>query len=680
MDLGNNMKASQQHITASTPMGATLIGDGATFRVWAPAAEHVYVALHGAKGYDPKPEEELVKDPATGHWTGFFPGVSDGTKYRFYIIGKKGCKGRDGHGHERDGEGLKRDPWARELEFGWPDVEVLDRPDVDCIVREANDYPWHDAGYRPPAFNDLVVYQLHIGVFYARDPQGRDIRQDRVAKILDVVDRIEYLADLGVTALQPLPLVEFGGEWGLGYSGVDLFSPEMDYCVKAADLAPYLAKVNQLLARKGCAPLVEEQLIGQVNQVKAFVDLCHLHGLAVITDVVYNHAGGDLDQQSLHYLDFPANPNDGNSLYFTDKGWAGGKVFAYWKSEVRQFLIENSKMFLTDYHLDGIRFDEVGVIDDQGGWQFCQDLTSTLRFVKPEAVLIAEYWRDHRWLGVWRPPVGMGFDIGYSDLVRNGVREVIAAAAAGGSAQVHMGRLKAALERPWNFPAAWQAYNCIENHDFVLDMDGDHRKPRIPRLADGSDPRSWYARSRTRVAMGILLTAPGVPMLFMGQEFLEDKLWSDSPKASGAFLWWDGLEGQDRHMGDHHRFTRDLIRLRRRQPALRSEPVNVFHVDEENRIVAFHRWVPGIGRDVVVVVSLREQSFYDHGYRLGFPQPGHWHEVFNSDIYDHFFNQGAIGNPGGLSADGGGMHGLPHSGGISIPANGLLVFARDPGN
>jgi 1,4-alpha-glucan branching enzyme len=243
-----------------------------------------------------------------------------------------------------------------------------------------------------------------------------------------------------------------------------------------------------------------------------------------------------------------------------------------------------------------------------------------------------------------------------------------------------MGRLKAALERPWNFPAAWQAYNCIENHDLVLDMDGDHRKPRIPKLADWNDPRSWYARSRTRVAMGILLTAPGVPMLFMGQEFLEDKLWSDSPKASGAFLWWEGLEGQDRHMSDHHRFTRDLIRLRRQQPALRSEPVNVFHVDEGNRIVAFHRWVPGIGRDVVVVVSLREQSFYDHGYRLGFPQPGHWHEVFNSDIYDHFFNQSAIGNPDGLSAGGAGMHGLPHSGGISIPANGLLVFARDPGD
>ncbi len=653
------MPAPQEHITASTPMGANLTGDGATFRVWAPGAEHVYVALDGAAGYQPRPQDELVKDPATGHWTGFFPDVVDGTKYRLFVVGP-------------GGSGLKRDPWAREL-----DLEGY--PDCDGIVRDPGSYPWHDGGFRPPAFNDLIVYQFHVGTFYARDDQGRDRRPHRVAKFLDALDRVEYLADLGVNALQPLPLVEFQGEWSLGYNGTDLFSPEMDYCVAPADLAPYLQKVNALLAKKGCPPLGPEHLSGQVNQLKAFVDICHLYGLAVLVDVVYNHAGGGFDPQSIDHFDFPAHPDQWNSLYFSGDDWAGGRVFAFQRAEVRAFLIANAKMLLDEYHADGLRFDEVTVIDRKGGWRFCQDLTETLRYQKPAAVLVAEYWGEYRWLATWRPPEGMGFDVGYADGLRDGVRGVVARAA-GGGARIDIGQLQPGLERPPNVAFAWQAYNCLENQDLVLDADGDHRKPRIPRLADSTNPRSWYARSRARVATGLLLTAPGVPMLFMGQELLEDKLWSDNPNRADLLICWDGLEGGDRHVSDFHRFARDLIWLRRRHPALRSDPVTVYPPDEGSRVLAFHRWVSGAGRDVVVVVSLCESTFSDHGYALGFPLPGHWHEVFNSDVYDHFPNPWAQGNPGGVTADGPPMHGMPQSAGITIPANSVLVLARDLGD
>ena len=93
------MAASQDHITTSTPMGATLTDGGVTFRVWAPGALHVYVSFDGG-GQVPSPADELVKDQATGHWTGFFPGVADGAKYRYRVEGP-------------GGKGLKRDPWAR---------------------------------------------------------------------------------------------------------------------------------------------------------------------------------------------------------------------------------------------------------------------------------------------------------------------------------------------------------------------------------------------------------------------------------------------------------------------------------------------------------------------------------------------------------------------------------------
>ncbi len=656
------MPASQEHISAATPMGATLVDGGATFRVWAPGARSVHVAVGGVEGYAPTPDDALVEDPRSHLWTGFSPGVVDGTRYRFWVVGEGGA-------------GPKRDPWARELEFG-------DFNDTDCIVRARDSYPWHDERFVPPAFNDLIVYQFHVGVFAAIDDAGRDRRPGRVAKFLDALERVEYLTDLGVNAVQPLPFVEFRTPSSQGYNGTDIFSPEMDYCVGPGELAPYLDRVNGLLAKKGRAPLAAAQLTGQVNQLKAFVDVCHLYGLAVLPDVVYNHAGGDLDDQSLDFFNRPANPGEANSIYFSTGREAGGKVFKYSESEVREFLIGNARMFLDEYHVDGFRFDQVTVIDYNGGWSFCQDLTNTMHYHKPYAALIAEYWGEHRWKAV-SPPfgnAGMGFDLGYADGLRDSVREVLRQAAGGGDASVDIGRLRTGLHRPVNVSEAWRAYNCIENHDLLLDLDGDHRYPRIPQLAHWDNTRSWLARSRSRVATGVLLTAPGVPMLFMGQEFLEDKWWSDDPHRANRFIWWAGLEGRDRHMSDFHRFTRDLIWLRRRHPALRSEPVNAYHTDNVNRVLAYHRWLPGMGRDVVIIVSLREQSFPDHSYALGFPGPGHWHEVFNSDVYDHFPNPRAQGNPGGVDADGGPMHGMDQSARITIPANSIVVFARDHGD
>jgi 1,4-alpha-glucan branching enzyme len=633
--------------------GATLTDGGVTIRFWAPDAERVYVAFDGsAPRYTPDPKDALTRDPDDGAWTGYFPGVGPGTKYRFYVVGAGST-------------GFKRDPRARELElYGYPDC--------DALVVDPASYPWHDQGWTPPPFDELVVYQFHVGVFYAVDAQGYDQRAGRTAKLLDAIQRVPYWADLGVTAVQPLPVVEFQGEWSLGYNGTDLYSPEMDYCVDPADLPPYLDTVNALLAARGQAPLTETHLMGQANQLRAFVDVCHLYGVAVIVDVVYNHAGGGLDRQSLDYVDLPQNPGPYNNAYFSADGWAGGRVFAFDREEVCRFLVDNARMFLDEYHADGLRFDEVTVIDAKGGWGFCQELTAELRATNPAAVQIAEYWGEYRWLAVEPAPGGMGFDLGYSDAVRDAVRSTLAAAAGGVDAYVDMGRLAAGLQRPANLDHAWRAYNCLENHDLVLDMD-DHRAPRIARLADASDPRSWYARSRSRVATGLLMTAPGVPMLFMGEEFLEDKLWSDSPDRTDRMIWWDGAEGADRDMVDFRRCTRDLIAVRLAQPALRADPIAVYQVDQANRVLAFQRWVPGAGKDVVVVASFGESTM--SGYRLGFPRPGRWREIFNSDLYDHFPNPWVRGNGGAVLADGEPLHGFGQSASLTIPAIGLLVFA-----
>lgn len=661
------MSASQANINSNTPLGANLVAEGATFRTWAPKAQEVYVVLGDPGGTTPdtwvKNADDLLVMDGDGYWGGFFPGVKDGDEYRFYVVGT-------------GSEGFKRDPYARELQRdGYPNC--------NCIVRDPNDYVWHDTGGHPPAFSDLIIYQFHIGVFYAKDDAGNDIRPGRVGKILDIVDRIEYFADLGVNAVMPLPFQEYQGENSLGYNGTDLFSPEMDYTVREAELAPYLARVNRLLTARGFPALTEAQLTGQTSQFKVFIDLCHLYGIAVIADVVYNHAGGGFDDQSIKFFDRQPYTTDNNSLYFTDQDHAGGRVFDFSKPEVRQFLIDNGKMLLEDYHADGLRYDQVTVIAESGGWNFCQDLTGTLRFAKPGAIQIAEYWPyfvGERWRGVAQPPDGLGFDVGYSDSLRDNVRAAISEATGGRDANVNLDQVRDALCATYRNPDRWTVFQCLENHDLeYFPHEGKDRQPRIAALGDPTNSRSWYARSRAKVATGLLLTAPGIPFIFMGQEFLEDKYWDDYLGRPELLIWWEGLEGKDKAMADQHRFTRDMIWLRRKQPALRGEGLNVFHVHNGNRVIAFHRWLPGIGRDVIIVASLNEGTFYNHSYQLGFPGGGHWLEVFNSDIYDSFFNPNAQGNPG-ITADGPGQDGLPTSAGITIPANSILVFARDSGD
>jgi 1,4-alpha-glucan branching enzyme len=194
-------------------------------------------------------------------------------------------------------------------------------------------------------------------------------------------------------------------------------------------------------------------------------------------------------------------------------------------------------------------------------------------------------------------------------------------------------------------------------------------------LADAADRRSWYARSRTRAATALLFAAPGIPAIFMGQEILEDKQWNDDVQFhSNLLIWWDGLQS-DRAMRDQLSFCRDLVRLRRALPALSSESLHVPTRNALDRVIAIHRWIEGVGQDVLVVANLQEQNHL--GYRVGFPAGGIWRELFNSDVYDRYPNPEPIGNDGAVNADGAhGWDGMPASAAITLPANGFIVFGR----
>jgi len=457
----------------------------------------------------------------------------------------------------------------------------------------------------PPAFNDLIIYELHVGS-YDIAPGNQD------GSFFDVIQRVPYLAALGVNALELLPIQEFPTAFSLGYNGTDLYSPENEF--PEADenkLQRYADLANGILQNAGQAPYTGVDVLrGSDNQLRALVDICHVYGIAVIFDVVYNHAGGGFDNNSMWFLDRMPYGDANDSLYFTDQGWAGGQVFAYWNNDVKQYLIDNAKFCYEEYRIDGLRFDEVSVMDRFGGWATCQDLTATLRAEKPEAVQIAEYWPVNSWVVKDRGDGGAGFDATWNDSVRDNVRAAIASASAGATAEVAMHAIADAIAGV-ALPNRWRAVQAVENHDIVY----VGRAPRIAKLADGSNARSWYARSRSRIAMGLVLTSPGIPLIFMGQEILEDKPWSDTPSPN-TLIWWAGLDGADKSMSDFLRFTRELIGVRRSHPALRGEGCAVIHVHDENRVLAFHRWVEGLGEDVVVLCSLNESTWYDYVYRV----------------------------------------------------------------
>jgi 1,4-alpha-glucan branching enzyme len=271
-------------------MGATLHPGGALFRTWAPNAQDVYVVTDaGATSewtiWSPVPSDRLVP-LGDGTWAGFVPSLGEGDPYLFWVRGPLGGS-----------EGFKRDPYAREL------ASKPDFPNCPCLIRHPATYSWRATAWRPPSFHELIIYQLHVGVFWAVDSAGAD-RRRTYGRFLDIVEKIPYLRSLGVTAIQLLPVQEYSGDFSLGYNGLDYFSPEMTFQVEEPDqVERYLTTVNAMLAAGGRPQLSLSELLPGPNQLKCLIDLCHLNGIAVIFDLVYNHAGGGFDDRSIAFFD-----------------------------------------------------------------------------------------------------------------------------------------------------------------------------------------------------------------------------------------------------------------------------------------------------------------------------------------------------------------------------------------
>lgn len=581
-------------------MGCLIHEQGAAFRVWAPHAN----AVHLIGTFNDWDEDATPLEPeGNGHWYVDVPGVKPGDEYLYLIV----------NGEQR----LRRiDPYARQVTNSVGNTVVHD-PEFD----------WQDDDFVLPPFNELVIYEMHIGTFNSPD-------QD-VGTFADAGRKLSYLRKLGVNAIQIMPLAEFAGDYSWGYNPAHIYAVESCY--------------------------------GGPRELKKLVRLAHQHGIGVILDVVYNHFGpSDL---SLWQFDGWSEHGNGGIYFYNDHRrhtpWGDTRP-DYGRGEVRSFIHDNAQMWIKDYHMDGLRYDMtlyIRSIDGSDaseipeGWSLAQWINRSLAADFPQVITIAEDLQNNQWLTKSPGEGGAGFNSQWDAGFVHPIRAVVQAPE---DWQRSMASVRDAIYHRYNGDA-FQRVVYSESHDEVA-----NGKQRVPSEISPDDPTGLYAQKRSTLASAITLTAPGIPMLFQGQEFLR-------------FGWFDDGNPVDWDQADEFRgiirLYHDLIALRLNREGLTAgltgQHVDVHHVNDQDKVIAYLRWKESPEDAVLVVANFANRAWDD--YRLGVPGAGRWECVFNSDsaAYSEEFSDAEVVSG---EADTVARDGQPASLSMKLPAYSALVF------
>ena len=594
---------STQEVTHG--MGAIALDRGIAFRVWAPNADSVSVV---GDFNDWQSSANSMNREDGGCWFAVIENAAIGQQYKYEI--KNG-----------DRTFSRVDPRVREVTNSVG----------NGIIHDPN-FDWQGDAYEMPNWNELVIYETHIGTFH-RDGK------EQVGTFEDYVKRFNHLKKLGVNCLQVMPIAEFAGDLSWGYN------PAHPYAIETA--------------------------YGGVDGFRTFVREAHKAGFAVILDVVYNHFGpSDLD---LWQFDGWSENGKGGIYFYNDHRsstpWGDTRP-DYDRGEVRSYIRDNAMMWLEDYHVDGLRFDMtlyIRSIDASAtqeipeGWGLTQWLNREIRAFKPSAITIAEDLQNNHYLTKNDADGGAGFSTQWDANFVHPIRDVITQPDDAGR---DMHKVHDALVHAYNGDV-FQRVVYTESHDEVA-----NGKSRIPSEVDAADPENWYAKKRATLGMAIVMTSPGIPMLFQGQEFLQDGWFKDTDE-----LDWEKAD----QFGGIVDLTADLVRLRRNRDGftkgLTGQKIDVFHINHTGKIVAFRRsFEGGPGDDCIVVVNFSNQ-FFEH-YTIGLPNGGLWKRRFSSnrEKYDDDFGGGSIAQ---LNAEPGSQDGQPHIGHLGLPPYTLLIYSQD---
>ncbi len=588
--------------------GATVLERGCRFAVWAPNADEVYV-VGSFSDWDEK-AHPLSRDDA-GVWQGEVHEAKPGDEYRYRIV-------------TGDESYSRTDPYARRLTHSAGNVLI------------PKDIPGRRPGqFQAAPLNELVIYELHIGTF------GKKGREPGPGDLEGAIERLDHLRELGVNAIEIMPVAEFPGAYSWGYNPSHLFAIESEY--------------------------------GSPRAFRDFVRRAHDLGMAVLVDVVYNHLGpNDLDVWRFDGW----YENEGGGIYFYNDDRAktpwGDTRPDYGRPEVREYIRDNALMWIRDYGVDGLRWDATAYIrnvsggdgepgDLPDGWSLMQWVNDELRAERSTVIRIAEDLQNNARLTKAPGDGGAGFDAQWDARFVHPIREALIGA---DDAHRDMGAVRDAILHRY-YLNAFERIIYTESHDEVA-----NGKARVPEEVDPGNASSWAARKKSTLGAALVFTTPGVPMLFQGQEFLEDDWFHDEDP-----LDWS----KKKRFAGIFRLYADLIALRRNLKdctrGLCGQEVSVYHVHDDENVIAFHRWEQGGPRDSTVIVA----NFSTHpkqGYVIGWPTEGRWVVRFNSDsrFYDEAFND--VG-PVDVHAAGGERDGLPAEGAIDLAPYSALILSQD---
>lgn len=573
------------------PLGATPTTTGTVFRVWAPNASTAHVAGE----FNGWSVTASAMTNIAGVWQTRLAGAAPGHEYKYVF-------------ENGDGTHWRTDPHARRHTSSVG----------NSVIWDAEGYAWNGGDWVTPFFEDMIVYELHVGTFSGQD-DGVD---GHPATFRDVIDaHLDHLVELGVNVVQLMPVNEFAADLSWGYNPVSQFAIESIY--------------------------------GNPDDLKYLVDRCHQAGLGVIVDVVFNHMGAsDLAGNLLEY--------DGDEIYFYPTGngfretpW--GPRPNYSIRAVRDYLGESIRHWLREYRMDGFRLDGTDYIKvNTDGWRLLRDIKEITDTVTPKAVVIAEQLPNDAAVTRSIDAGGAGLDSQWNDAFHDALREALGEAAFG---DPDVARLGAGMNH-LDFGGV-KAVNYIESHDEVA-VHG-----RAVRAADNTNPHSEWAYGRGKLAYGLVMFTAGIPMILQGQEWMEDRTFGDAPQHR---IQWSYKQ----QYADYFLACRDMTWLRRRSPALRADAgQNVFHVNDGANVIAWHRW-NGPGDDLVIVANFNNEDL--ENYCLGMPMSGDWLELINTDAA--LYGGRNHGNGGSVTSNGDGMHGLPFSVCLTLPRMSVLVFGR----
>jgi 1,4-alpha-glucan branching enzyme len=422
-------------------------------------------------------------------------------------------------------------------------------------------YVWMHDDKPLPADHELVIYELHVGDF-----SGGEDDDDARGKYQDVIDKLDYLVDLGINAIELMPITENPGEYSWGYSPQHFFAAESNY--------------------------------GSTDELKHLIDECHGKGIRVILDEIYNHSNTEC----------PLTQIDHDYWYHhshTDPDNSWGPEFNYEKYdehlEVKpawKYVGDNVNFWIREYHIDGIRYDATKQIDNYDFFHWIVNQTREHAGMKP-FINIAEHIPEDPSISSPDGPMDSAWHYSFYANVLEHICDD----------RYEPEELKSVLDcKRHDFIGSTSVVNYLTNHD----------QNRVMVELGNRGIVGEAAFKRVKLGATLMLTAVGIPMLWMGEEFGDhNPLNQEANKIN-----WTLLAGE--HNQNLFAHYKGLIDLRKHNHALYTDNIEFFHEDLESKVIAYTRW-NSEGSRIAVVVNFSDQYLADYAVP-NFPADGTWHE------------------------------------------------------